>query len=462
MESTVNNKESMLKEVNDALEADGKARSEQQNKLREEKEAAETKVGKIPRMLRMAGAAILIGAAGAFLLQHWNEGNHVTRYFYFLIFSVVLAGAGFFSGIHMKDDKGARTLLAVFAAIVPVHFAQIGALLYSGVNGTGLQHHYPSYAYYVAGSLTEAIVTMGVAIPVLIVLTMVAFLSLVRSHAKVATVAYLSLNTLLLIPARDADWIAAFSIAACAALVTVYTFFKKLSTMNTQEGYFIKVMLAVPLVLLLGRTYNLYADEITPLFMCANFMIASLFLMNVLKESEYKGWNAVSQFLGSGSAICAWICFTIHLNDVFAIRDNVVFMLRAFPICGITFLLSEYVDDGKSLYRKLAGLMVLISTALQLLLYPEILSSVVCIVVSIPVFCVGYIQKERAVFFAGICGLLFGLAYQLRLAMDLYSLSPWLSLACVGVVTILVSSYIEMNRGLVLNKYKELKGHFGG
>ncbi|MEQ1795983.1 MAG: hypothetical protein ABL970_17535, partial [Nitrospira sp.] len=55
----------------------------------------------------------------------------------------------------------------------------------------------------------------------------------------------------------------------------------------------------------------------------------------------------------------------------------------------------------------------------------------------------GFRYQERVVFSTGIIGVIFGMGYHLRFAVQLYAQSPWALLAATGIVILLSASYLE-------------------
>jgi hypothetical protein len=144
--------------------------------------------GKLGRLLRIIGSAVLIAAAMAFLVQRWGSMNDILRYVSFLGFTAVLTGAGFLCGVRIKEDKGARTFLSLAAGMVTVNFAQLGALIFS-TTGHREMGMIPGVFLWRAPSLTAALLTMAGAIAVLIPVTYVSMRVMMRGRERLMTFA---------------------------------------------------------------------------------------------------------------------------------------------------------------------------------------------------------------------------------------------------------------------------------
>ena len=115
----------------------------------------------LSRLLRGVGALALLAAASSFLLQHWESGGDVWRYYALLAHTGLLGVLGFAWGLRAGDAKGARTFLALAAGLVPAHFSILGGLVYSQFSLDGPLAAVASYATWVAPDATTA--TLAVA-----------------------------------------------------------------------------------------------------------------------------------------------------------------------------------------------------------------------------------------------------------------------------------------------------------
>ncbi len=91
------------------------------------------------KLLRGAGAVVLIAAAAGFLLNDWQGFSSVERCFAFLAFTLVVAGAGFAAGLWLEDAKNGppATTRGGRFGLVPVmaaHFARPGTIVLDDAN----------------------------------------------------------------------------------------------------------------------------------------------------------------------------------------------------------------------------------------------------------------------------------------------------------------------------------------
>lgn len=270
--STINEilQRAQIEETDAALRKDDQARRARRAQEEEQHQAPQAfgKKFSVPQLLRFIGASVLIGAAITFMVEHWHNSNDISRYFQFLGFTAVLTLSGFLCGTRLSDDRGARTFLALAAAIVPAHFTVLGALLYSS-NPLALKHHYDGYAHFVA-PFQVAVLTAAGATLVLIPIVWTAMLALARPRAALLTGAYLATNSLLLIPTRDGNWMGLLVLVMTVATAAFDLYLLQPTTaLHTREGTFARTMMAVPAAIMAGRIFNLY--DVTDLFVSGLF-----------------------------------------------------------------------------------------------------------------------------------------------------------------------------------------------
>lgn len=436
--------EELILEVDQALKEDVQKRLEIKQRNLEQREEEVGRLALLPKLLRIIGAIVLLISAGTFMLQGWDSMSHLLRYFSFLGFTSLLAAAGFFCGLRVKEDKGARTFLGVAAAIIPAHFCQLGALLYSKFGPGVVASNYPSYAYWVAGTGLDAVLTTSIALLVLVPIALMAFSALARSEAPAITVAYIAFNSLLLIPVREASAIGFLGLAGLLALVYIDSnIFQKDSAMKTKEGILVRFMLSAPIVLLYLRSIHLY--DTTMLFLSSIYAAVAIcmFLFSPLyfKESVAKGLQSASVL----PAAISWCMLVDQIHSIFGLPGELGIPLLTLPFALLLLLMSAFCLGSPRSYQIMAALAAIAGAVFELLAYPGIGSSVFCVAVGIASIAYGYTVESKFVFFSGLFTLVHGLLHCVKLAMSVITISPWLGLAIIGALTILGSSYLEVH-----------------
>ena len=402
------------------------------------------RVPRLTRLLRGIGAAALIASASSFLVHQWEAGSDLQRYFALLAHTVALCAGGFFCGLRIRDSKSARTFLAVAAGLLPAHFCILGGLLYSQFSWDGGTLPVASYATWVAPSPLAAAGTAAVALAVLTGVAGIAFLALVRPRAQELTVAYLGLGLPLLVPTRDPEVAALLLGASIAGLAWLeLRRFSREAALRTLEGRFVRVMLAAPPVLLVARSLLHY--ELSWLFHAVLFAGAAVATFAVGREWSRRGPGVgdALQGLATLPAACAWWCFAAALEAGGRVPDGAVIPAFVLPTAATLLGMSLVTTSPGTRYRRAAAGLAVAGLALNLALFPGVVASLACLVVSIATLAYGYTLERKALLGIGAVGLLFALGHHVHAAIELYAFSHWGSLALLGAAVIVCASWIE-------------------
>ena len=415
----------------------------------------------LPKLLRALGALVLLSSAAVFLVQQCDVvHDHVARFYSFLGFTVVLSALGFFCGLRMREDKGARTFLALACAIVPANVCQLGALIYSRFyTDTGA---FPVYALLQAPSNTSALLATLGGCTALTVVSLVAFTALARKSWKIVSLSYMCLNALLLIPTRDPNTIGALILLGAFGLAYIETIRLRLETsLKTTEGLFIRLMLLTPVLLLVARTIHLYS--VSPFFLSALLAaLAVLLLIAVRPHAKSVAGQDRIVHIATVPALAAATCFGIFLTTEFPAlaHYSIVLFFGAWALA--TLSVSPYLRNGASRYRSLALNCFMTGLMTEMVTHATLLVSFIAIAAGIACAAAAYQAKNLAGFIGSLLVLVAGLTHHLHLAMAIYQYSPWISLAVLGALTILSASFIEQHHRSLLLRIHGVKAHFTG
>jgi hypothetical protein len=399
----------------------------------------------LSRVLRAVGAGVLLASASSFLLQNWATGGDIARYYTLLGHTVALAVLGFVWGLRANDAKGARTFLALAGGLVPANICILGGLVYSQFSWEGGATQVAHYASWVAPSASAALLAVGVSLASLAGVMLLAFLSLARERARILTALYLGVNALMLIPSRDPSLVA---VVAGLQLIALGVFEGKVvrvtSSLRTLEGRFVRTMLFAPPVLVLLRSalhYELSAAFVavaTGALAAGSFALALESRIPAVVASALRGLSLASLACSAASLAAAFV-------ETFGLPASV-----ALPVAGTAFGasatgLSLLAGDALwgGLYRRAAAAAVLGTFALDLWVFPGVVSSITCGVASIVTLSYGFLWERRGLFVAGLAGAVLAVLTQLRAAIELYAWSHWGSLALLGVAVVLAATAVE-------------------
>ncbi|MEO0796663.1 MAG: hypothetical protein AAFX93_15955 [Verrucomicrobiota bacterium] len=399
----------------------------------------------LPVLLRWLGAITLLSSAFTFILKDWMGTDQLLRYGQFVGFTVLLTGCGWFCITRWKDDKGARTFFGLTAALLPAHFAQLGGMFYANRRGAeefgGFRQ---AFSFEQLDSMTLW-GTLGGALAILIPLTYFGFSAMARGHAKALTGVYLLANSILLITLRDPNLVAVVGFVMLIGLCWAdHKLFAPHSRMRTWDGYAMRTLLFAPFALLVGRNLVLYPDTSNLLFSLIAAMASVLFYLILPHCTKSEGVRSGLRAIAVVPAVGAWYFAAEALVFQGAPLGNWLIPIMILPGCAIATLLSIRMGTLGGGVRRLAAITAIVGALVQLLTVGTATSSLIVLLTSLGVIIGGYSMKDRIYFRTGLVGFGLGLLYHLRYATEIWhSDYLWVSLAAVGVIVILGSSYIE-------------------
>jgi hypothetical protein len=432
-------------------------------------ETARSRIG-VTTLLRRVGGLVLVCSALSFLLQRWVGMDSMFRYGSFLGFTLILSGLGLFCALVLREDKGARTFLTIAACFLPAHFTQLGALLYSvflknhQAQFAGQSEYVRNLAIYQAPSAMIAAATTLLATAVLIPIVYTGFASIARNQARRLTMVYFAANALLLVPSRHPLIAAALALLGVLALeVFDSRVLRTHSAMKTMEGVGIRLLLFIAPLIVLGRNMLLYPQSWA--MSSAAYALVGYGLFRVLPRlmtSERAG--EALQLTATIPIFAAWAFAADGLfldrHALWPISNDFELSVYTIPASVVIGILSIGARREGRILRIVAVCAAVSATVTQLLFVGGAVNSLICVATSIAVLVVACVQEERALFKWGTVGLGVGLLYHLRYASELFSVSPWLCLAILGALTVMVASVIEAHHGRLLSQVAAIRQRF--
>jgi hypothetical protein len=399
----------------------------------------------LPTLLRGLGATILIVSVSVFLFQGWDSGNDIYRYALLLMHTAGLAAVGFLSGHWIREGKGARLLLALALASVPANFAILGGFVYSQFGWLAADAVYPSVVNWRADDPVSALVTVGIASAALLPVIWLGFLVLARRSALQLSALFALSNVLLLVPLRNAAVIGWVLLALTGLLVWQLARARRAdSSLRTVEGAIARGLQFLPLGVMVGRTLWLYsADAFLFTALCLTaFLLLRHLSLQLPVDRRLRSYTELAGLLpASGAAVgaAAILADTLPLASV----DVWLLPVAALGLAALALETSLRVGERGAAYRRLAAAVLSIALLANLLLFGGVLAAALCLIAGLAILIYGYSVEQRLVFALGALTLLVGIAHQVQLAVEIFHLGSWGSLALLGVAAILIGSGIE-------------------
>ena len=410
----------------------------------------------LPAILRILGAGAVLVAMYSFLVRGWDSGNDVFRYFMMLGHTGALAAIGLASGHWLKESKGARLLLTLSLVSIPANFAILGAFIFSQTTGIDVST-YPQYVAWSVGSLNSALVTSGVALLVLIPVTLLGFTVLARSMSRKLSILYLLSNAALLLPLRDPQLIA---LMVMVLAVIVIALSRKTSSHNTaaktNEGIIALGLQLLPLSVLMGRSLWLYSID---LFLLTVLAITLFFILRQI--SLYLDPSSKIRSVVEGVSVVPAMSVSFLMAEALQVMTNlpyeILFPVAALASMAMVYDISSRSQSRSNMYRRIAVVGLVISLGINLLGATNPVVSLLTMIIGVGVSLFGYKVQQRSVFSGGIILMLLGIVQQFYNLVQHFDLGSWAGLAILGIVSIIIASVMESQGGNIKPRFMAWK-----
>jgi hypothetical protein len=421
----------------------------------------------LARILRQIGAIVLIASAATFMLQNWAAMESLYRYGSFLAFTAGLALLGFYCGGIVKEDKGARTFLGIAAAILPAHFAQLGALIYASWLGKAAD--VPHLFRFEAPGTVETLLTVLCALAILLPVCYAGVSAMARQQALKIVLLFAGLNSLLLIPSRDPALVSL--LVVMAMVVPAYycwNYFSKFSAMQTWEGRAMQAMLYAPSAILIGRSF-LYGENAVVIGLGFIFVALAMWFGGA-SIAWLKSFGSFAQVVSLLPLFVGWLTMVYGMffsNAAMVVQivefaDALWVPLLVLPYGVFVSALSYHAIDSGVGYRKFAAWFVSLAMLWHLVEDAALLSSFLCVLTMIAAITSAFVLEDRNILKLGFGGLCLSLGYHLWYAIDLVDISPWLSLAITGTIVVLASTRFEKHSRYLGQQLDHLRTEIDG
>lgn len=413
-------------------------------------------------VLRGIGAGLLWTSVSTFMLQRWETGSDIHRYYMLLGHTVFLCIIAIFCGLRINEGRSARIFLGLILGSIPVHFTVLGGLLYSRFQWDQVALQIPLHAIWVAPSSTSALFTTTVGFLVLAPLCFVSMLALARAHAVRLSIVYMLINSTILLPLRSADATGIIVILLFILFLLLESrYFTSKSALQTVEGKYIRLMMTLPLVLIIGRTISLY--NITLIFFGSILMGASISVFFLTPRffrelSEQRLSQGVSAVVGSiGIYLMA-----SGLDENWQLASYLFIPLWVLPCIVLLIIMSFICIGNGNGYRSTAAALAIFSLGYNLYVFGNVWSSILCLFASSTAAAYAAFVRNKTIMLIGGVGVVFGLGYHMYYAISSSTIVNWGSLTVIGGTLIIVASLFERNSNkimYVINKARK-RYHF--
>jgi len=420
-----------------------------------EKETTKTKEGltaprtpdafqALPHIMRILGASAIVISAVLFMLQGLHSVTFIGRHFAFLGISGGLGALGLLLGLKFNEHKGARVLLGLSTASLPVLFSQLGGMIHAhlGVAPPSLPHAFQAIAESVPLVIITNIATFLIAAP----LVVLGFHTLARSRPWLLSLVSLGLNGCILFPSRESHIVGLILCLMTAAFLAVEKFVIAHEVkMRTSEGLYTRLMLLSPMAVIFIRT--LFFEPALFFTGASLACLGSLLFAVSLPSHENTKGNRLLRILGTVTLVISTPFIVTSVIDSLHISDSAQYLLFTVPAGLVLAALSAFVNKKSAAHFRGAAAIYLLAIFIlgHIVLFSSILS-LVTIIISAGFICTGAMLKERISFITGMLGLAMGIISILWNEVSIQSSMVWVFCAVCGTAVIAGASFIDIRK----------------
>ncbi len=418
------------------IEVQGSASSQEQKQ-------AKSITAKITAYLRWAGSLLIILSAISFMIQGYSEISAAYRYWVSLGLTLLLCAGGLVCAYLFHETKGARIFFGLGTAFLSVQVSQVSAMIYAYMHGDNALQ--PAFTSLQFSHVQPAIIAIDFLLTA-VLLFLVSYASysiLARKYLKTILWASCLANLVLILPVRDVQ-IIPFIIAALFVFIRwVEQTLHSDSSMRLYEGLAARALMSLPLWIIIGRSLLHPPSALLLTVILAIVLVYCIY--DIQRYTTSGPVIYIAQWIGTFAAIAIWGITSVEYGDI----TNPLFIL---PLGFILFSLSAQVVYHSRLYRMLSSFIIvaLNYSALAVDNDMAVIAPIAAISSGIFLTVYGMKQREKIAFFCGNICVAGGVLYYGEYALNLYTNTPWISSIILGLVVLLLASYME-------NKEQQIK-----
>ncbi len=399
---------------------------------------------KITTYLRWIGSALIILSAISFMLQGYDEILPAYRYWVGLGLTLLLCGGGLICAYLFHETKGARIFFGLGAAFLPVQVTQVSAMIYGYWHGQ--QALQPEYSWLQFMDVSPTIIALDLAITglLLFLVSYASFSILARKHLKTLLIASATGNIILMLPIRDGALIPFIIAGLFIYLRQIEHHLHNDRSMRLKEGLAARALISLPLLIITGRSLLHPTSWILALVVSSMIVVHCIF--DIKRYTNSANIIYLNQWLGTFAAISGWFTVLSQFETVYSNQFGLFL-----PVAVILFALSSQVEYHASLYRTISSWLILLLT-FGAMIDQQNMAPVITIAAGILLSLAGIKKHEKTPLIIGNLCVTSGFMYYGQFLTSLYTKAPWASTIALGLMVILLASYIENKEIKILAK----------
>ena len=418
----------------------------------EESKNSKSMTAKITTYLRWVGSVLIVLSAISFMLQGHDEILPAYRYWIGLGLTLLLCGGGLVCAYLFHETKGARIFFGLGTAFLSVQVSQVSAMIYAYWQGKDALQ--PDYTWLQFMEVSPTVIAIDLVITgvLLFLVSYASYSILARKYLKTLLTASIVGSILLIIPVRDATLVPLIIAGLFIFLRQTEQHLHNDSSMRLAEGMAARVLVSLPLWIIVGRSLLHPASYLLAIVVSAIVLVYCIYDIKRYTQSAFITY--IAQWIGTLAAVAIWV---IVLAEFSVVGSQLNALL---PIAIILFALSGQVSYHARLYRLVSALMT-VALTYAAMLDGQAMAPVITIAAGMLLTIAGIKHREKVPFIMGNICVLGGFLFYWEYAVNFYSSAPWISSIVLGLVVILLASYIENKEKQIMAKsryyFNELK-----
>ena len=396
-----------------------------------------TKLQQLFQLLRWCGAAMIVTAAGTFLVQSWDDTGDVKRYLALLGTTAILPIVGYVCGIRLQEGRSARVLVLTFLALLPIHSGLLGGFVLSqfGDVTTALA----PVAQWVAPSKTAAILLVAGAAALLIPMTWASFRVLFRRSANLLTASSIAAQGLLLVPDRSA-------LTATLSLVPIFALAGWCATRTkpeTREAKLAVWSLLTPAVIIGARQLLFY--DVSNAF----WAVASAAAATGLFAFGRKNQDVTVERVALVPTVAGVAAMFDDLTPALGLSSSAALMGYA-VVTGAALLTFAVLSIRSKRFFVLSAMIINAVVPAMLLCFDfSAWAALQLIAVGLAFGSYGFVSNQRWVLYSGVGLAGAGFVAEVRHAISAFEASGWMALGAFGIVLVGLTAWLERRARVV-------------
>lgn len=399
--------------------------------------------GSLSVLIRQAGVAAVVLSMGLFLFDGLTVENDTMRFYSMLMLTGLLSAGGIALAFVLKEQRGARSFFGLALLSVPVNFAVLGALFYSVFQFDSMLGVYPSLLEWKLTDIATLGKTMLIAFATLVPVTVFSVSVMARKQRFWLGAALLLSSSFLLIPVRDASWIAPIvAVMVCLLILLIKGQSKNAVSLKTTGGRVVQALLFLPPAIMLFRSFWLYgvtasagAVVALTLFICLRYLSTQL-------DADGKLVNGIHCL----SSIAALVAGVFTFSAAIPVLGASVAIVLFCTVFGALMLDLENRIHNADL-AEITGIAASLLIAMAIVYHQFMYSGLMVVLVGI--FLVGLMlisamwQQAKEKLAIGGGTLVAVLLLNLSTLITYFVQAGWLGFATMGAAAILTASVLD-------------------